>query len=140
MPIQNILQIHPIQLIIYNSMNTHLHHLIRTALVLTLLITAASANAQNITFDVRDAKTGDNYKATVNTSSRRINVNRGSQSVFSATYVQAKALNGGVAFSFRQGQTPSLTPDTDSIIPTPFFSVGGIPSTPRHTTPPTTPS
>jgi len=89
-----------------------LHSLLRSTLLLLLLIASATANSQTFTFDVRDANTNDNYRATVNTSSKHIDVSSGSRSVFSATYIQAQAQSGGVAFSFRQGQAPSLTPDT----------------------------
>ena len=91
-----------------------LHPLLRSTLLLLLHIASATANSQTFTFDVRNVQTGDNYKASVNTTSKHIDVNSGSLSMFSATYVQAQALTGGVAFSFRQGQTPSLKPDMTS--------------------------
>lgn len=58
-----------------------------------------------------DWDSGANYRATVNTSTKRIEVTQGTQSLFTATYVQAQAQDRGVAFSFKQGQNPSLRSD-----------------------------
>ena len=63
--------------------------------------------AQTFTFDVRHWQNGDNYRATINTSTKRIDVSQGATSVFSTTYTKAQVLSERIAFAFRQGQTPS---------------------------------
>ena len=88
-----------------------LHPLLRSTLLLLLLIASATANSQTFTFDLSDWDSGANYRATVNTSSKRIEVTQGTQSLFTATYVQTQAQDRGVAFSFKQGQNPSLRSD-----------------------------
>lgn len=88
-----------------------LHPLLRSTLLLLLLIASAPSQSQTFTFDLSDWDSGANYRATVNTSSKRIEVTQGTQSLFTATYVQAQAQDRGVAFSFKQGQNPSLRSD-----------------------------
>ena len=95
-------------------MNNHLHPLLRTTLLLLFFLSAEVSFSQSFSFDVRNADSGDNYRVVVNTSSKRIDINRGSQSVFSTTYTKAQVLTGGIAFAFRQGQTPSLKPDLNN--------------------------
>lgn len=88
-----------------------LHHLFRVFIFMLLILSATTANSQTFTFDLSDWDSGANYRATVNTSTKRIEVTQGTQSLFTATYVQAQAQDRGVAFSFKQGQNPSLRSD-----------------------------
>lgn len=89
----------------------NLHPRLRSTLLLLLLIASAPSQSQTFTFDLSDWDSGANYRATINTSSKRIEVTQGNQSLFTATYVQAQAQDRGVAFSFKQGQNPSLRSD-----------------------------
>lgn len=87
-----------------------LHPLLRSTLLLFLLIASATATSQTFTFDVQHSvNASTTYRVSVNTSSRHIEVSSSGRSVFSRSYAQARALSGGVAFSFYQGRTPSLT-------------------------------
>ena len=87
-----------------------LHPLLRSTLLLLLLIASATATSQTFTFDVQHSvNAATTYRVSVNTSSRHIEVSSSGRSVFSRSYAQARALSGGVAFSFYQGRTPSLT-------------------------------
>ena len=92
-------------------MTRHPYSRFITSLLLMLLVASVASNAQTFTFDVRNARNDHNYRAAINTSTKRIDVSQGATSVFSATYVKAQVLTGGIAFAFRQGQTPSLKPD-----------------------------
>ena len=87
-----------------------LHPLLRSTLLLLLLIASATVNSQTFTFDVQHSVNATTtYRVSVNTSSRHIEVSSSGRSVFSKAYAQAQVLSGGVAFSFYQGRTPSLT-------------------------------
>ena len=87
-----------------------LHLILRSAVLLLLILSSATATSQTFTFDVQHSvNAATTYRVSVNTSSRHIEVSSYGRSVFSQSYAQARVLSGGVAFSFYQGRTPSLT-------------------------------
>ena len=85
--------------------STMRRHLI---LSLFLLLLSSAVNAQTFSFDVRDAQTSAVYHVTVNLSSKQVTVGN----VFNRSFYQVKAFDNGVAFTFRQGEEPSLKANT----------------------------
>ncbi len=71
-------------------------------------VVSVIASAQSYTFDVCNPQTGHNYRVTVNTSSRSINVNHGNNRLFMRSFVRAVVYDNGIAFAFKRGQRPSL--------------------------------
>ncbi len=90
-----------------------LYPLLRATLLLLLLIASATANSQTFSFDVRNSKTADTYNVAIDLTDKTINAAQGNSSVFSHSFASATVLDRGIAFSFVQGQTPSLDATLD---------------------------
>ena len=92
---------------------------LRSTLLLLLLIASAPSHSQNFTFDVRNSKTADTYNVAIDLKNKTITAKQGNSSVFSHSFASATVLDRGIAFSFNQGQAPSLVTKLDDW----FFSV-----------------
>ena len=92
---------------------------LRSTLLLLLLVASAPSHSQNFTFDVRNSKTADTYNVAIDLTNKTITAKQGNSSVFSHSFASATVLDRGIAFSFNQGQAPSLVTKLDDW----FFSV-----------------
>ncbi len=90
-----------------------LHPLLRSTLLLLLLVASAPSHSQTFTFDVRNSKTADTYNVAIDLTNKTITAKQGNSSVFSHSFTSATVLDRGIAFSFRQEQTPSLDATLD---------------------------
>ena len=77
-------------------------------ILIQLFLVPLTAYSQH-TFNVRETETGTNYQVVVNLNSRTVSAGNS----FCVSFYQAKVLDGGIAFSLRQGQEPSLKPNLD---------------------------
>lgn len=90
-----------------------LHPLLRSTLLLLLLVASAPSQSQTFTFDVRNSKTADTYNVAIDLTNKTINATQGNSRVFSHSFASATVLDRGIAFSFVQGQAPSLDATLD---------------------------
>lgn len=90
-----------------------LHLILRSVILLLLLVASAPSHSQTFSFDVRNSKTADTYNVAIDLTNKTITAKQGNSSVFSHSFTSATVLDRGIAFSFRQEQTPSLDATLD---------------------------